>query len=32
MYRIPTQAIRDETPVGRGKKEAWRAVGVIGRP
>ncbi|KAG9205208.1 hypothetical protein G6514_008785 [Epicoccum nigrum] len=32
MYRIPAQAIRDQTPVGRPKKEAWRAVGVIGRP
>ncbi|KAF3048044.1 hypothetical protein E8E12_008414 [Didymella heteroderae] len=30
MYRIPAQAIRDQTPIGRGKKEAWRAVGVIG--
>ncbi|KAL1600884.1 hypothetical protein SLS59_005549 [Nothophoma quercina] len=30
MYRIPAQAIRDQTPVGRAKKEAWRAVGVIG--
>ncbi|KAJ4381404.1 hypothetical protein N0V86_003755 [Didymella sp. IMI 355093] len=29
MYRIPAQAIRDQTPIGRGK-EAWRAVGVIG--
>lgn len=32
MYRIPAQAIRDQTPVGRAKMEAWRAVGVIGRP
>ncbi|KAF3008931.1 hypothetical protein E8E13_011324 [Curvularia kusanoi] len=33
MYRIPAQAVRDQTPVGRAaKKEAWRAVGVIGRP
>ncbi|KAF1924735.1 uncharacterized protein M421DRAFT_8595 [Didymella exigua CBS 183.55] len=30
MYRIPAQAIRDQTPIGKGKKEAWRAVGVIG--
>ncbi|KAF2624134.1 hypothetical protein BU25DRAFT_399327 [Macroventuria anomochaeta] len=30
MYRIPAQAIRDQTPVGRGKMETWRAVGVIG--
>ncbi|KAH6618956.1 hypothetical protein C7974DRAFT_416293 [Boeremia exigua] len=30
MYRIPAQAIRDQTPVGRAKKETWRTVGVIG--
>lgn len=30
MYRIPAQAIRDQTPFGRGKKEAWRAVGAAG--
>ena len=30
MYRVPAQAIRDQTPVGRGKVEGWRAVGVIG--
>lgn len=30
MYRVPAQAIRDQTPVGRGKVEEWRAVGVIG--
>ncbi|KZM21519.1 uncharacterized protein EKO05_0006254 [Ascochyta rabiei] len=30
MYRVPAQAIRDQTPVGRGKAQAWRAVGVIG--
>ncbi|KAJ8116589.1 hypothetical protein OPT61_g2013 [Boeremia exigua] len=32
MYRIPAQAIRDQTSVGRSKKEAWPSVGVIGRP
>ena len=30
MYRIPPQAIRDETPVCRGADQRWRAVGVIG--
>jgi hypothetical protein len=30
MYRIPPQAIRDETPVCRGTDQRWRAVGVIG--
>jgi hypothetical protein len=30
MYRVPAQAIRDQTPVGRGKVEGWRAVGCIG--
>jgi len=32
MYRIPPQAIRDQTPVVRVEKEQWRAPGVIGRP
>ncbi|KAL6703575.1 hypothetical protein ACN47E_009520 [Coniothyrium glycines] len=30
MYRIPAQAIRDETPVARVPDQKWRAVGVIG--
>ncbi len=30
LYRIPAQAIRDETPVARGESQKWRAVGVIG--
>ncbi|KAF1350446.1 hypothetical protein EJ07DRAFT_159586 [Lizonia empirigonia] len=30
MYRVPAQAVRDQTPVGRGKVQTWRAVGVIG--
>ncbi|KAJ4368844.1 hypothetical protein N0V83_005926 [Neocucurbitaria cava] len=30
MYRIPAQAIRDQTPVARGANQDWRAVGVIG--
>ncbi|KAF1938884.1 hypothetical protein EJ02DRAFT_514215 [Clathrospora elynae] len=30
MYRIPPQAIRDQTPVARGGDQRWRAVGVIG--
>ncbi|KAF2256960.1 hypothetical protein BU26DRAFT_546147 [Trematosphaeria pertusa] len=30
MYRIPAQAIRDQTPVARGEEQKWRAVGVIG--
>ncbi|KAF1963129.1 hypothetical protein CC80DRAFT_530972 [Byssothecium circinans] len=30
MYRIPAQAIRDETPVGKGGNQKWRAVGLIG--
>jgi hypothetical protein len=30
MYRIPAQAIRDQTPVARGGDQQWRAVGVIG--
>jgi hypothetical protein len=29
MYRIPPQAIRDETPICRGMNQQWRAVGVI---
>ncbi|KAF2636457.1 hypothetical protein P280DRAFT_552952 [Massarina eburnea CBS 473.64] len=32
MYRIPAQAVRDETPVGSGSNQKWRAVGVIGGP
>ncbi|KAH8708591.1 hypothetical protein GQ44DRAFT_627556, partial [Phaeosphaeriaceae sp. PMI808] len=30
MYRIPAQAVRDQTPVVRGDDQRWRAVGVIG--
>ncbi|KAF1830352.1 hypothetical protein BDW02DRAFT_559142 [Decorospora gaudefroyi] len=30
MYRIPAQAIRDETPIARGADQRWRAVGVTG--
>jgi hypothetical protein len=30
MYRIPPQAIRDQTPVARGEDQKWRTVGVIG--
>lgn len=30
MYRIPAQAIRDQTPVARGEDQKWRTVGVIG--
>ncbi|PVI06837.1 hypothetical protein DM02DRAFT_491944, partial [Periconia macrospinosa] len=30
MYRIPPQAIRDETVVGRGHAQKWKGVGVIG--
>jgi len=30
MYRIPAQAIRDQTPVARGGDQTWRAPGVIG--
>ncbi|PSN63681.1 hypothetical protein BS50DRAFT_557797 [Corynespora cassiicola Philippines] len=30
MYRIPAQAIRDQTPIARGGEPKWRAVGVIG--
>ncbi|KAF2130781.1 hypothetical protein P153DRAFT_287611, partial [Dothidotthia symphoricarpi CBS 119687] len=30
MYRIPAQAIRDQTPVAQGENQKWRAVGVIG--
>ncbi|KAF1852030.1 uncharacterized protein K460DRAFT_362799 [Cucurbitaria berberidis CBS 394.84] len=30
MYRIPAQAIRDQTPVARGMDQRWRTVGVIG--
>jgi hypothetical protein len=29
MYRIPAQAIRDQTPVARGEDQKWRTVGVI---
>jgi hypothetical protein len=32
MYRIPAQAIRDQTPVARGADQKWRTVGVIGGP
>lgn len=32
MYRIPAQAIRDQTPVARGSDQKWRTVGVIGGP
>ena len=32
MYRIPAQAVRDETVVFRVEKQGWRAVGVIGEP
>ncbi|RAR01558.1 hypothetical protein DDE82_006440 [Stemphylium lycopersici] len=30
MYRIPAQAIRDQTPVAKVGDQRWRAVGVIG--
>lgn len=30
MYRIPAQAIRDQTPVARGGDQKWRAPGAIG--
>lgn len=30
MYKIPPQAIRDETLVGRGAVAKWKAVGTIG--
>lgn len=30
MYRIPAQAIRDQTPVARGEDRRRRTVGVIG--
>ncbi|KAH7392510.1 hypothetical protein BKA66DRAFT_607035 [Pyrenochaeta sp. MPI-SDFR-AT-0127] len=30
MYRIPAQAIRDQTPVARGEDQRWRTVGTIG--
>ncbi|KAH9875383.1 hypothetical protein J1614_004875 [Plenodomus biglobosus] len=30
MYRIPAQAVRDQTVVARGEDQGWRAVGVIG--
>lgn len=30
MYRVPAQAVRDQTLVARGEKQRWRAVGVIG--
>jgi hypothetical protein len=30
MYRIPAQAIRDQTPVARGGDQRWKVVGVIG--
>ena len=30
MYRIPAQAIRDQTPIARGVNQDWRTVGVIG--
>ncbi|KAH7090702.1 hypothetical protein FB567DRAFT_426976, partial [Paraphoma chrysanthemicola] len=30
MYRIPAQAIRDQTPVARGEAQKWRTVGMIG--
>ncbi|KAF2023910.1 hypothetical protein EK21DRAFT_118324 [Setomelanomma holmii] len=29
MYRIPAQAVRDQTPVARGEDQEWRTVGVI---
>jgi hypothetical protein len=32
MYRIPMQAIRDQTPVARGEGAKQNAVGVIGGP
>lgn len=32
MYRIPAQAVRDETVVCRVEKQRGRAVGVIGEP
>jgi hypothetical protein len=31
MYRIPAQAIRDQTPVAKGEDQKWRTVGVINR-
>lgn len=30
MYRVPAQAIRDQTPVVRVSDQKWRAPGVIG--
>ncbi|KAF2866111.1 hypothetical protein BDV95DRAFT_459329, partial [Massariosphaeria phaeospora] len=30
MYKIPAQAIRDQTPVGRGAEGKWKAVGGLG--
>lgn len=30
MYRIPAQAIHNQTPVARGADQKWRTVGVIG--
>jgi hypothetical protein len=32
MYRIPAQAVRDQTPVARGEDQKWRTVGIIGGP
>lgn len=30
MYRIPAQAVRDQTPIARGADQRWRTVGAIG--
>ncbi|KAF2829930.1 hypothetical protein CC86DRAFT_367835 [Ophiobolus disseminans] len=30
MYRIPAEAVRDETPIARGADQRWRIVGAIG--
>ncbi|CBX93480.1 predicted protein [Plenodomus lingam JN3] len=30
MYRIPPQAVRDQTVVARGEGQGWRAVGGMG--
>lgn len=30
MYRIPPQAVRDQTPVARGENQRWRTIGPIG--
>jgi hypothetical protein len=32
MYKIPPQAVRDETRIGVAGQQRWRAVGAVGSP